>query len=209
MQDPASYEAWYEKPKGAWAAEREWRMLLAMVANSSGPRALDVGCGTGHFTRRMATVGMAVTGLDPDDAALRFTRDQGGSIDYVRGDARQLPFADEGFDICFAITSLCFVDPPEQALAEMARVSRKAVILGLLGRPSLLHRRKRGRGGYAGARWDHRTDVKHWLTAVPELKLVNIRWALFAPLDSPLAGSDPGKHHPFMAAAGWIHGCAP
>ena len=51
---------------------------------------------------------------------------------------------------------------PEQALAEMWRVSRKAVILGLLNRQSLLYYMKRNSSGYQGARWDKLENVRQW-----------------------------------------------
>lgn len=64
-------------------------------------------------------------------------------IEFIQGDASFLPFADNSFDYCSSITSLCFVSEPEQALKEMWRVSRKALILGLLNRSSLLYYMKR------------------------------------------------------------------
>ena len=45
------------------------------------------------------------------------------------------------------MTSLCFIDDPLPALREMWRVTRHALVLGLLNRHSLLHREKHGQGG--------------------------------------------------------------
>jgi len=60
------------------------------------------------------------------------------------------------------MTSLCFVANPEQALAEMWRVSRKAVVLGLLNRHSLLYYVGRNRKGYQAARWGELKPVRKW-----------------------------------------------
>ena len=84
----------------------------------------------------------------------------------VLGDARALPFRTGAVDHCIAVTSLCFVPEPEQALAEMWRVARRSVALGLLNRHSLLYRRKRASPGYAGARWDTLGRVREWAASL-------------------------------------------
>jgi SAM-dependent methyltransferase len=185
--EPAAYEAWYATPRGAWIARAETRLLLRLLRPRPGARLLDAGCGTGHFSRRLAARGLRVTGLDPDPAALARARDRGGGINYVRGDAGHLPFADAAFDHAVAVLSLCFVDDPAGALAELVRVSRGAVVLGLLHRRSLLHRAKAGRGGYRGARWDAPGDVRRWAAEwAPGLRLT-FRTAVFLPAGGPAA----------------------
>ena len=99
-------------------------------------------------------------------------------ITYIQGDALVLLFADNSVDYCSAITSLCFVPNPEQALAEMWRVSRKAVILGLLNRHSLLYYMKRKSKGYQGARWDELKTVKTWSNNLIPAANINFRSAI-------------------------------
>lgn len=161
--DPASYEAWYHTHRGRWIGQREFALLWKLLAPRSGASLLDVGCGTGHFSRRFAAAGLEVTGVDPDPAMLAFARQQGAGIGYVEGDAQALPFADAVFDYASAVTSLCFVPDPQRALQEMWRVARRGVVLGVLNRRSLLYSRKRRSPGYAGARWDDRDTVRTWL----------------------------------------------
>ena len=136
--------------------------MRRLLRPSPGESLLDVGAGTGHFTRRFAAMGLAATGLDPDAAMLDYARAQEPRLAYVRGRAADLPFPDESFDVVTAVTSLCFVADPARALAEMWRVGRRGVLVGLLNRRSLLHRRKAGKGGYAGARWDTVADALAW-----------------------------------------------
>lgn len=161
--DPAAYEAWYHTPRGAWIGEHEARLLLALMRPTAGQTLLDVGSGTGYFSRRFAEAGLAVTGVDTDTAMLDYAQAQGGDIDYLEGTAEHLPFTDNRFDYAAAVTSLCFVDKSQTALAEMWRVSRCGVVLGLLNRQSLLYRKKHGKGAYAGARWDRWPKVKRWI----------------------------------------------
>jgi SAM-dependent methyltransferase len=188
MPTPADYEAWYRTPRGAWIAQREFDLLWRLLPMQPGATLLDVGSGTGHFARRYAAAGLRVTGLDPDAAALAYARSLGGGIDYRAGDAQALPFPDASFDYCAAVTSLCFVPDPARALAEMWRVARRGVVLGLLHRRSLLYRQKTGRGSYSGARWDDAAAVRAWTAALdPAPAAINPGYAIFLPDGGTLA----------------------
>lgn len=180
MKSPAKYEGWYSTRRGRWIAEREYRLLSALLTPASRATLLDVGCGTGHFSRRFADAGLRVTGLDPDAAAVAFARRWVG-VTYLRGDARDLPFADGAFEYCSAITSLCFVDDPAGAVREMWRVARRGIVLGLLYRGSLLHRQKAGQGGYRGARWDRYREAAAWFDELPGSPQLQRRWGIFLP----------------------------
>ena len=145
---PAEYDAWYYTARGAWMGEAEAQALIRLGGLGPGQTLLDVGCGSGWFSRRFAAEGCAVTGLDPDPAMLAYARSQPGAVRYVRGRMEALPFPDRSFDIVSAVTSLCFVTDQCAALREMARVARHAVVLGLLNRHSLLYLLKHDRGAY-------------------------------------------------------------
>jgi ubiquinone/menaquinone biosynthesis C-methylase UbiE len=96
-----------------------------------GLQVLDVGCGTGHFTQWFAeVVGPTgqVTGLDNSQVLLaearRRVQDRGLPLEYVHGDAHQLPFPDNHFDRCYANLVLEHLEEPQRALAELVRVAR-------------------------------------------------------------------------------------
>ena len=185
---PAQYDNWYHTPRGRRIGETEFALMWQLLQPAPGTRLLDIGCGTGHFSRRFADAGLQVTGLDPDPAMLDYARQQGGAIDYVHGDGRDLPFADGQFDYCAAVTSLCFIDTPAAALAQMWRVCRRGVVLGLLNRHSLLYRQKRGRGSYRGARWDTWREVREWLAMLnPPPQRVRHGSGVFLPAGHALA----------------------
>mgnify|MGYP001059008840 CR=1 FL=1 len=185
--DPASYEAWYQTRRGAWVAERESALLMALLRPQPATTLLDVGAGTGHFTRAFAAAGLSVTALDPAPAMLAYARNRGGASAHVIGTAQKLPFADGVFDYAAAVTSLCFVPDPERALIEMWRVSRRGVVLGLLNRHSLLHRQKAGRGGYRGARWDTIDAVRCWVRLLAGVADRRVGSAIFLPGGGPLS----------------------
>jgi ubiquinone/menaquinone biosynthesis C-methylase UbiE len=136
---------------------------------------LDVGCGTGYFSRCFAGIGLNVTALDPNQAALAYARQQGRGINYLKANALSLPFTSDSFNYVSAITSLCFVEPSEQALHEMWRVTRRGLLLGLLNKHSLLYWQKRHSQSYAGARWDRIAMVKKWAKSLdPEPSRISV-----------------------------------
>ncbi|MCW8827653.1 MAG: class I SAM-dependent methyltransferase [Gammaproteobacteria bacterium] len=186
---PAAYENWYRSKRGSWIAGREFALLTHLVRPSPGESLLDLGTGTGHFARRFAAAGLAVSGLDPDRAALDYARSLAGGVDYLQGDMQTLPFADASFDYCSAVTSLCFVAEPQRALGEMWRVARRGVILGLLNRHSLLHWQKAGHGGYRGARWDSAAEVRAWADRLPGVSQPRFGSAIFLPGGGRLAAA--------------------
>lgn len=85
---------------------------------------LDVGCGNGVFTYWLRTLCRAV-GLDLSDAMMR----RGGEGSWVCGDAAQLPFADNSFDVVWCANLLHHADDPGAIIAEMKRASRGYVAL--------------------------------------------------------------------------------
>ncbi|MFO7594455.1 MAG: class I SAM-dependent methyltransferase [Pseudomonadota bacterium] len=188
ISNPATYEAWYHTRRGSWIAAHEFSLLQHLLNPSPQASLLDVGCGTGHFSRRFARLGLAVTGIDPDTEALNYAKRENGNIIYLPGSARNLPFTANSFDYTSAVTSLCFITEPAQALQEMWRVSRHGVVLGLLNRQSILHRMKQGQGSYRNARWDTVKGVQEWIAGLsPAPTTIRIRSAIFLPQGNLLA----------------------
>lgn len=170
---PEQYEAWYTTQRGSWIGQEEYRLLASLLAPNPGETLLDVGCGTGYFTRQFATdtAERNVVGADIDLDMLRFANGHSEhSIGFVAADARQLPFRDKSFDLVASVAALCFIQEEEQALGEMLRVARRRVVLGLLNRHSLLYfdkGRSGGRGAYLGARWHTPAEALHLFDGQP------------------------------------------
>ena len=187
---PEQYDAWYQTGRGAWIGGIEYRLLEELLTPRSGETVLDVGCGTGHFTRRFsdsAAVGWSV-GADIDLTAARFAAARGKAA-YLVADGQCLPFADRSFDLVISVTALCFMRGERRALAEILRVARRRVVLGLLNRHSLLwfdKGRDGGRGAYRGAHWHTRREVARLFAGLPARKLT-LRTAIMLPDGGRLA----------------------
>jgi SAM-dependent methyltransferase len=105
---------------------------VAAVA-PAGARVLEVGCGPGHLSIRLAREhGLDVTGLDLDPAMIRRARanaDRAGSGDEGRlsilvGDVASLAFPDGSFDLVVSTFSMHHWADPAAGLAEVGRVLR-------------------------------------------------------------------------------------
>jgi ubiquinone/menaquinone biosynthesis C-methylase UbiE len=97
--------------------------IFGWLASSSGPRVLEVGCGTGKWLEALAAQGCEVAGADP--SAQMLARAQAR----VRGDlkhapAEALPWPDESFDALMFVNAFHHVRDPRQALREAHRVLR-------------------------------------------------------------------------------------
>lgn len=150
------YDAWFATPLGRAMDAAEARAVLGLADPQPGERALDVGCGTGIYTRRLAERGAAVTGLDSDREMLAAARVKVPQATFVEGDATALPFADDSFDLSLAVTLLCFVEEPQVAVAELVRVTRPGgrIVLAELGRHSLWAVWRRVEGWRGSQTWE-------------------------------------------------------
>ena len=100
--------------------------FIALAGLGAGHRALDVGCGPGALTRRLAALlgPAAVTAVDPSAPFVAAVRDRCPGVDVRRGTAEDLPFADNAFDVAMAQLVVHFMADPVAGLREMARVTR-------------------------------------------------------------------------------------
>lgn len=87
-------------------------------------RVLEIGPGTGGFAARVAAAlpGVRLTAIDQSPRFVELTRARG--IDAREGDAQDLPFGDEAFDVVAALWMLYHVPDVDRALAEIRRVLR-------------------------------------------------------------------------------------
>jgi SAM-dependent methyltransferase len=111
------------------------RELVDACAISAGQEVLDVACGDGNLAILAALEGASVTGSDLapgqlERAAAR-AKEEGVDIEWVEGDAEDLPFDEQSFD-CAASVFGAFIAPrPERAASELFRVVRPGGTVGM------------------------------------------------------------------------------
>lgn len=137
-RDAAGYDAWYATPRGRRADRAELALLERLLAPFATARSvLEVGCGTGHFTRWLAGRLPLAVGLDRAPAMLAEARCGHPRLPLVLGDAHALPVRSRAVDLSVFVTSLEFLEQPAVALAEAVRASRRGVVVLALNRWSL------------------------------------------------------------------------
>ncbi|WP_417234402.1 demethylmenaquinone methyltransferase [Arthrobacter sp.] len=104
---------------------RLWRKVVVdAVGAEPGQRVLDLAAGTGTSSEPYADAGIEVVACDFSLGMLRVGKRRRPDIDFVAGDATDLPFADESFDATTISFGLRNVGDPQKGLAEMLRVTK-------------------------------------------------------------------------------------
>jgi demethylmenaquinone methyltransferase/2-methoxy-6-polyprenyl-1,4-benzoquinol methylase len=112
--------------------DRRWRRLAVREVVWPGDRVLDACCGTGDLAVEAERRGGRVVGLDFSERMLERARRKSGAIEWVRGDALALPFADGEFDAATVGFGVRNLDDLERGLRELARVLRPGGRLAVL-----------------------------------------------------------------------------
>jgi len=168
------YEDWYSTL--GQRADRLEKKLLAWLldAFNDAHTILEVGCGTGHFTRWFESRGMFPVSLDLSRMMLR-KASRWSMLLAVEGDAVHLPFKDDAVDLVAMITTLEFIEAPMAALQEARRVASQGMLLGVINREGWVGRSYRRKGG---APW----TSAHFYTPGELIRMLN---ALNRPTSAP------------------------
>lgn len=110
---------------------------LALMEIQPGDRILDLGCGTGWASRRMARFATAgeVVGLDVADEMLRRAEQASSAFRNVRyawGSAESIPEADNTFNKVLSVESFYYYADQGKALDELRRVMASGAKLFIL-----------------------------------------------------------------------------
>jgi SAM-dependent methyltransferase len=138
-------EEFKERQRAMWAAgdyatvseylSGAGERVVARAGIEPGMDALDVACGTGNAALPAARAGARVTGLDLVPKLLGHGREKaaaaGVEIEWVEGDAEQLPFDDGAFDRVFSTFGHMFAPRHRQTADEMARVCRRGGVIAV------------------------------------------------------------------------------
>jgi demethylmenaquinone methyltransferase/2-methoxy-6-polyprenyl-1,4-benzoquinol methylase len=140
--DPADVERMFDRIAGPYdlmnrlmtaGLDRRWRSIAARETGvGRGASVLDACCGTGDLALELARlVGRSgqVTGLDFSAEMLRRAERKspgpdGATIQWVRGDATEMPFDNSSFAAATIAFGLRNLPDPEAGLRELARVVR-------------------------------------------------------------------------------------
>jgi len=159
-------KAFWDSHWGLWRERNtinEWKnrrheAILALVKKLSldGAKILDVGCGPGHYTKKLSNFGK-VTGLDLSEEAIKVAKSKYSRIQFIAGNLYDYPFPADAFDIVVAQEVFDHVEDQTAFLNRVERLLKPQgyLILSCTNRFVLV------RGGFPDLGPDH---IKKYLT---------------------------------------------
>jgi 2-polyprenyl-3-methyl-5-hydroxy-6-metoxy-1,4-benzoquinol methylase len=131
----SEYDKWHQRVHDAGTdhddASSPWYLLVGeYLGEVRGLHILEVACGRGGFVRQLAQAGALVTACDFSFTALNIAKQKllgRGSPPLacvVQGDAQNLPFADNSFDVVVSCETIEHLPLVQKAIAELHRVTR-------------------------------------------------------------------------------------
>ncbi len=123
MTESAKWDAGLYNDKHSFV----WKMasgVLELLEPKVNEHILDVGCGTGHLTAKIAASGAQVTGIDRSPEMIREARKAYPAIRFEVLDAREIDLP-EKFDAVFSNATLHWISEPERAIAGISAVLRQ------------------------------------------------------------------------------------
>lgn len=136
------YDEWYKTKLGAFSDKVQTELALSIFKPKPGMKILDVGCGTGNFSIKLAEMGCKVIGIDKSEKMLEKAKikvkDKGLDIEFHVMDVYDLNFCDESFDGVFSMAAFEFIYEPQKAYNEMYRVLKKdgQMLIGTINKKS-------------------------------------------------------------------------
>lgn len=133
----------------SFGLHRLWKQRVAKLTQAKpGERALDLCCGTGDIAFVIAQRGAETTGLDfsakmLEVAAQRHARASLPNLNFIQGDAQQIPFPENSFEVVTEGYGLRNLTSWERGLEEMHRVAKpdgRLVVLDFGKPPNALWR---------------------------------------------------------------------
>ncbi len=188
------YDRWYESSKSRMYDRLEKKAIGRYLPSSAkGKKLLEVGCGTGHWSRFFSGYGFEVTGVDVSERMIDMAKSKNiPNTSFQVADSHSLPFADETFDVTAAITTLEFVNDAEAVLREMVRCTRQPggqLLVGVLNAQARLNRNRKQRpeSPYMKARLFSPSQLKQLLEPFGQLSMFTAGFVPNQKLFLPLA----------------------
>jgi ubiquinone/menaquinone biosynthesis C-methylase UbiE len=136
------YDDWYKTKLGKHVDFVESECAFNLFKIKKGMKVLDIGCGTGNFSLKLAKKGCKVTGIDLSDKMLHLAREKTEKenlyINYCRMNVYDLQFPAQHFDAVFSMATFEFVKDVEKAMIEIFRVCKDKgqIIIGTINKDS-------------------------------------------------------------------------
>ena len=106
-------------------AQAEEKALLSLIGDVKTQGILDVGCGTGRYTKALEDVGARMVGVDISEKMIHIAKTRTEIASYIVADALHLPVRDNIFHIVLSALVINHIENLNLFLTEMLRTCRK------------------------------------------------------------------------------------
>lgn len=156
------YDDYYQTALGKAVDQIEKKLVSKSLKKIPKQEMLELGCGTGHWTKFFSDNGFKVTATDVSPAMLKVAQSKNINAHFLLVNAQKLPFQESSFSVLTAITMLEFVTTPEQVVQEMHRVLQKDgwLMLAVLHKDSIIDKNKKESSVFKNARFFHKKDIE-------------------------------------------------
>lgn len=120
----------------AWAdlhfqRRAEWSYIKKWLAPKKGERVLDLACGGGFYSRKVALAGCKVEAIDISPSVIELAKKYNSHphITYRVANGEKLPFSNDSFDKAFSVSSIEHFSNDVGAFKELHRVLKKQGVL--------------------------------------------------------------------------------
>lgn len=171
------YDKWLQSPAGKVMDEFVQSMITVLLSPYRHDKILDIGCGTGNQLLSLARYGFDLSGVDASQDMINIAKNRlGDRCEFKTGQAEDLPFSDNEFDIALLINTLEFLDDPAAALKEAGRVAKRKVLICVINSLSLYSLGARLQGFFCKTfirhirprhLWEMKSHIKDAYGAVP------------------------------------------
>ena len=140
-KEALDYDQWYNSKLGSLVDKVETELAFKLLKPEKGMKILDVGCGTGNFSIKLAEMGCKVVSIDISEEMLNTARSkvrEGLDIEFNLMDAYDIKFDDEEFDGVISMAAFEFIYEPQKTYKEMYRVLKKGgnLLIGTINKDS-------------------------------------------------------------------------
>ncbi|MBW4827539.1 MAG: class I SAM-dependent methyltransferase [Clostridiaceae bacterium] len=136
------YDEWYKTKMGNFVDEVETKCVFDLLKIKPGTKVLDVGCGTGNFSMKLARMGCKVTAIDISEEMLKVgktkAKKENLDIQFYNMNVYDLQFEANCFDAVISVTAFEFIKDTKRAIEEMFRVlnDNGQMVIGTINKDS-------------------------------------------------------------------------
>ncbi len=163
-----NYDSFYKTPYGKKVDEIEKNLCLEFTKKLPKTDMLELGCGTGHWSKFFIEQGFQLTATDISNSMLKIVKSKNLNAKILKANSENLPFKDNSFSLVSSITMIEFVKNQEKVISEINRVLKPNgyLLIACLNRNSILWTTRKKSKSYKNANFLTPEDFKKLLEKI-------------------------------------------